>query len=92
MLDQSQIGAHSKRVVVAELELRHIGMTAGDAALQHAGKFIKIDGAPERAERRRVRVLALSFDSDCMAAATELSDQRLTMGGWILRLRGGGRK
>ena len=77
---------------MAEFELRHVGVTTGDTAFQHAGKFIKIDSTPERAEWWCVRVLALSFDSHRMAAAAELSDKRLAVGGWILRLRGGDQK
>ena len=90
MLDHAQIGADRERVVVAELELRHVGMAAGYSPFERAGKFVKVDTAAEVAEWRRVGVPAFAFDPDGMAAAAKFSDQCLATGDRILRLCGAG--
>ena len=87
MLDHAQIGANRKRVVVAELELGHVGVTAGDSAFERAGKFVKVDAPPERAERRRIGVPAFAFDTDGMAAPAKSRNQCLAMSHRILCLR-----
>jgi len=86
LLDQAQIGAHRKRIVVAELELRHVGMAARDSAFEPAWKFVKIDAAAERPERRCIRVPAFAFDADGMTAPAKLRDKRLAASDRILRL------
>jgi len=86
LLDHAQIGANRKRIVVAELELRHVGMAAGDSALERAGKFVKVDAAAEIAEWRRIGVPAFAFGTDGMTTAAKFSNQRLTTGDRILRL------
>ena len=86
LLDQAQIGAHRKRIVVAELELRHVGIAARDSAFEPARKFVKIDAAAERPERRCIRVPAFAFDADGMTAPAKLRDKRLAASDRILRL------
>lgn len=86
LLDHAQIGTNRKRIVVAELELGHVGMAARDSALKPARKFVKIDAAAERPERRRIGVAAFAPGADRMAAAAKLGHQRLAASDWILRL------
>ena len=90
MLDHAQIGANRERIVVAELELRHVGMAAGYSALECAGKFVKVDAAAKVAEWRRVGVPAFAFDTDGMAAAAKFSNQCLATSDRILCLCGSG--
>ena len=60
-------GDHRAGIVFAELELRHVGMAGGDAALEPPGKLVEIEAAAERAKRRRARMLALVGRRDRMA-------------------------
>jgi hypothetical protein len=88
LLDHPQIGADRKRVVVAEFEFGHVGMTAGDSAFERAWKFVKVDAAAEVAERWRVGVPAFAFDTDGVAAPAKLRNQCLATSDRVLRLRG----
>ena len=86
-LDRAQINDHVARVVLAELEHRHVGMRRRDAALEHAGKPIEIELAAERAERRRGAVGAAAEARDGMAGRTEFPDQLAAVARRILVLR-----
>ena len=89
MLDRAQVSDHGVRVVDAELDLRHVGMASGDAALEQAWKLIEVEISAERSKRRSARLSTFADTSDCMAAPAEFREQRLAVKDWILRLCGG---
>jgi hypothetical protein len=89
LLDRAQVSDHGVRVVYTELDLRHIGMAGGDAALEQAWKLIKIETSAKRSKRRSVRVSTFADASDRMTLTAEFRDQRSPMKDRILRLRGG---
>jgi hypothetical protein len=89
LLDRAQVSDHGVRVVDTELDLRHVGMAGGDAALEQAWKLIEIETSAERSKRRGTRVSTFADIPDCMATPAEFRNQRPAVKDRILRLRGG---
>ena len=89
MLDRAQVSNHGIRVVDTELDLRHVGMAGGDAALKQAWKLIEIETSAERSKRRGTRVSTFADASDRMAAPAEFREQRSAVKSRILRVRSG---
>jgi hypothetical protein len=89
LLDRAQVSDHGVRIVNAELDLRHVGMASGDAALEQAWKLIKIETSAERSKRRGTRVSTFADASDRMTAPAEFREQRSAVKNWILRTRSG---
>jgi hypothetical protein len=87
LLDRAQVSDYGVRVVDTELDLRHIGMAGGDAALEQAWKLIKIETSAKRSKRRSVRVPTFADASDRMTLTAEFREQRTAVKGWILRVR-----
>jgi len=89
LLDRAQVSDHGIRVVDTELDLRHIGMAGGDAALEQPWKLIEIETSAERSKRRGTRVSTFADASDRMAAPAEFREQRSAVKNRILRARNG---
>jgi hypothetical protein len=86
LLDRSQIVANGMRILAIEFEFGHVGVAGRNAAFEQPRKLVEIEALPERAERWRAPVRAVSRFPDCMAGGAKFPNKGTSATRRILRV------